>query len=279
MIAVLTDSTCDLPPQEAQRLGIHIIPLTVHMQERELLDWQEVDPDAVYSHMKAGGTARTTPVAVNAFATRYRELLDTHDEVVSIHLSGKLSETVEHARRAAALLNLERRIHVVDSGLACTPLAEAVLAARATLLSGGDPASAVRAAEAVRAQIHAEFSVPSLDYLRRGGRIGRAQAFFGNMLGLRPILGFEGGELKALRRCKVDHAIEDMLDGLRERFGDDALCISVIHAGRDSGRMQALRHAVTSSGLNIKNARMHLMGPVIGAHVGPGTFGFMARPA
>ncbi len=137
MIAVLTDSTCDLPIEEARKLGIHIIPLTVHMQERELLDWQEIDPDDVYSHMKAGGTASTTPVAVAAFATRYRELLDTHDEVVSIHLSGKLSETVNHARRAVALLNMERRIHVVDSGLASTPLAEAALAARTALLSGG----------------------------------------------------------------------------------------------------------------------------------------------
>ncbi|GGO28143.1 DegV family protein [Deinococcus humi] len=279
MIAVLTDSTCDLPIEEARKLGIHIIPLTVHMQERELLDWQEIDPDAVYSHMKAGGTASTTPVAVAAFAARYRELLDTHDEVVSIHLSGKLSETVNHARRAVSLLNMERRIHVVDSGLASTPLAEAALAARTALLSGADPASAVRAAEAVCTQIHAEFSVPSLEYLRRGGRMGRTQAFFGNMLGLRPILGFEGGELKALRRCKVDNAIPDMLSGVREHFGDQPLCISVIHAGRDSGRMQALRHAVTTSGLNVKQARMHLMGPVIGAHVGPGTFGFMARPA
>ncbi|MBB6017674.1 DegV family protein [Deinococcus sp. D7000] len=279
MIAVLTDSTCDLPLEDARKLGVHIIPLTVHMQERDLLDWQEVDPDAVYHHMKSGGTASTTPVAVAAFAARYRELLDTHDEVVSIHLSGKLSETVEHARRAVTLLNMERRIHVVDSGLASSPLAEAVLAARTAILSGGDPASAVQAARAVCDQIHTEFSVLSLDYLRRSGRIGRTQAFFGNALGLRPILGFEGGELKALRRCKADHAIPDMLGGLRARFGDQPLSISVIHAGRDSGRIQALRHAVTTSGLNVKQARMQLMGPVIGAHVGPGTFGFMARPA
>ncbi len=279
MIAVLTDSTCDLPMEEALKLGVHIIPLTVHMQERDLLDWQDIDPDAVYTHMKSGGTATTTPVAVTAFAARYRELLDTHDEVISIHLSGKLSQTVEHARRAAALLKMERRIHVLDSGLASTPLAEAVMAARMAVLNGGDAGSAVQAAEAVCTQIHAEFSVPTLEYLRRGGRIGRAQAFFGNMLGVRPILGFEGGELKPLRRCKSDRAIQDMLDGVRTRFGDQPLCISVIHAGRDSGRMQTLRHAVTTSGLNVKQARMHMLGPVVGAHVGPGTFGFMARPA
>lgn len=279
MIAVLTDSTCDLPPGEARKRGIHIIPLTVRLQERELLDWQEIDPDAVYSHMRAGGTASTAPVAVAAFAARYRELLGTHDEVVSIHLSGRLSETVEHARRAATLLNMERRIHVVDSGLASGPLAEAALAARAAVLSGGDPARAIQAAGAVCAQMHAEFSVASLDYLRRGGRIGRAQALVGNALGLRPVLGFEGGELRALRRCKVEYAIADMLGGLRARFGEQPLCVSVLHAGRDSGRLQALRHAVTTSGLNVRQARMHLMGPVIGAHVGPGAFGFMARPA
>ncbi|MDV6374015.1 DegV family protein [Deinococcus arenicola] len=278
MIAVLTDSTSDLPPQEAHKLGIHVIYQTVQMQGRQMLDWDEVDPEVVYSHMKAGGTASTLPIAVAAFAECYRTLLETHDEIVSIHISGKLSPTVAHARMAARLLKMEERIHVVDSGLASTPLGEAVMDARAALLRGGDATSAVRAAGATRDQILAEFSVPSLDYLRRGGRISRTQAFIGNMLGLRPILGFEDGELKALRRCKVDHATQDMLSGMRERFGQQPLCVSVVHAGRDSGRTQALRLAVISSGLNVKSASMHLMGPAIGAHVGPGTFGIMARP-
>lgn len=278
MIAVLTDSTCDIHPDSARKLGVHVIPLTVCMRDRNLLDWEEIDPEAVYEHMRSGGTATTAPVDVSAFANKYRELLATHEHVVSIHLSGKLSETVNRAREAARAIDQERRIHVIDSQLASTPLAEAVLAARDAVWRGGDHTAAREAVETVRSQIHAEFSVASLEYLRRGGRIGRAQALVGNMLGLRPILQFEEGELKAVRRIKADFAAKDMIDGLRTRFGHVPITVSVVHAGRDTGRLTALRNAIVSSGLNVKKGRVQLLGPVIGAHVGPGTYGFMARP-
>jgi DegV family protein with EDD domain len=276
--AVLTDSTCDLPPEQALKLGLHVIPLTVQLQERRLLDWQEIDPDAVYDHMRTGGTATTAPVAAAAFAERYRQLLATHDGVVSIHLSGKLSETVNNARQAAESLGETGRITVIDSELASTPLAEAALAVRDVLQAGGDGEAARRAVEAMRGQMQAEFSVASLEYLRRGGRIGRAQALVGNMLGVRPILQFDHGELKAVRRIRASQAAEDMLDQLCQKFGREAVSVSIVHAGRDTGRLSAMRQAVTRSGLNVRQGRVQLMGPVIGAHVGPGTYGFLARP-
>ncbi|GGM07257.1 DegV family protein [Deinococcus aerophilus] len=276
--AVLTDSTCDLPPEQALKLGLHVIPLTVQLQERRLLDWQEIDPDAVYDHMRAGGTATTAPVAAAAFAERYRQLLATYEGVVSIHLSGKLSETVNNARQAAESLGETGRITVIDSELASTPLAEAALAVRDVLQAGGDGEAARQAVEAMRGQMQAEFSVASLEYLRRGGRIGRAQALVGNMLGVRPILQFDHGELKAVRRIRANQAAEDMLDQLCQKFGREAVSVSIVHAGRDSGRLSAMRQAVTRSGLNVRQGRVQLMGPVIGAHVGPGTYGFLARP-
>ncbi|THF88339.1 DegV family protein [Deinococcus sp. KSM4-11] len=278
MIAILTDSTCDLPPEHARQLGIHIVPLTVNLRERSLFDWQDVDPDAVYDHMKTGGMATTAPVETEVFTAKYHELLRTHDEVVSIHLSGKLSDTVARARQAAQDMDGGHRIHVIDSGLASTPLAEAVMAAQHSVNAGGRPTDVTEAVERVRRTMSAEFSVPSLEYLRRGGRIGRAQEFMANMLGVRPILQFSDGELKAVRRIKADEAHHDMLEKLRERFGHEAISVTIAHAGRDTGRISALRTAVTSSGLNVRKGRVQLIGPVIGAHVGPGTFGFMACP-
>ncbi|PNY79996.1 DegV family protein [Deinococcus koreensis] len=278
MIAVLTDSTCDLPPDSARQLGIHLLPLTVSLRERRMLDWQEIDPDAVYDHMKTGGMATTAPVEVEAFVRKYEELLQTHDHVVSIHLSGKLSDTVRHAQQAARSLDGRHRIHVVDSELASTPLAEAVMAAQATVQRGGSHLDAVQAVQTVGEEMFAEFSVASLEYLRRGGRIGRAQEFMANMLGVRPILQFSHGELKAVRRIKADQASSDMLEQLRARFGHEPISVTIAHAGRDSGRINALRTAVASSGLNVRKGRVQLIGPVIGAHVGPGTYGFMACP-
>jgi DegV family protein with EDD domain len=278
MIAILTDSTCDLPPDHARQLGIHVVPLTVNLRERRLLDWQDIDPDAVYDHMKTGGMATTAPVEVNAFTQRYRDLLRDHTEVVSIHLSGKLSDTVHRARQAAQALNGGERIRVVDSGLASTPLAEAVMAAQRAVSAGGGATDIERAVVHVRETMSAEFSVASLEYLRRGGRIGRAQEVMANMLGVRPILQFEDGELRAVRRIRAAVAHHDMLEKLRERFGTEPVSVTIAHAGRDTGRISALRTAVASSGLNVRKGRVQLIGPVIGAHVGPGTFGFMACP-
>ncbi|MGM9319613.1 DegV family protein [Deinococcus aquaticus] len=278
MIAVVTDSTCDLHPDSARQLGIQVIPLQVRMNDRTLLDWQEIDPDAVYDHMRAGGSATTTPISADTFAARYRDLLQTHDSILSVHISGMLSETVRNARKAAETLGMTSRIQVVDSELASGPLAEAVMAARDAIWAGADLATAAQAVHTARTLMHSELSVASLEYLRRSGRIGRAQAFIGNILSVRPILNFEHGELKAVRRAKVDQATGEMLTSLRDRFGTKPLSVTIMHAGRDTARINALRDAMTTSGLNVQKGRVQLMGPVIGAHVGPGTYGFTAIP-
>ncbi|GAA0521221.1 DegV family protein [Deinococcus depolymerans] len=278
MIAVVTDSTCDLHPDSARQLGIHVVPLQVQLRERTLLDWQEIDPDAVYDHMRAGGSVTTSPISAETFAARYRELLATHDQILSVHLSGKLSETFRNAQRAAESTGEGRRILVVDSELASGPLAEAVMAARDAVWAGADLQAAAQALHAARARMHSELSVASLDYLRRSGRISRAQAFLGSVLSVRPVLNFENGELKAVRRVRVDQAASDMLANLRTRFGTMPLSVTIMHAGRDAARINALREAMNASGLNVQKGRVQLMGPVIGAHVGPGTYGFTAIP-
>lgn len=278
MIAVLADSTCDLHPDSARQMGIDIIPLHVSMQDRTLLDWQDVDPDAVYDHMRAGGTASTSPVPVASFVEKYRSLLATHDAVVSLHISGKLSDTVRHAQQAAQQLGETGRIQVIDTEFACGPLAELAMVA-AQRAAGGEPLHQVtRAVLDARNSMYGEFSVATLDYLRRSGRINRAQALLGGVLGVRPILAFDRGELKAARRVKVDQAAGDMLSSLKDRFGTTPLSVTIMHAGRDTGRINALRTAMAGSGLNVQRGRVQLMGPVIGAHVGPGTFGFNAMP-
>ncbi|AWT35765.1 hypothetical protein GCM10008956_05210 [Deinococcus arenae] len=278
MIAVLTDSTCDLHPDSAKQLGINIIPLQVSLQQRTLLDWQEIDPDAVYDHMRAGGSASTTPVSVAAFAERYRDLLTSHDAVISLHISGKLSETVRHAQQAAIQLGEAGRIQVIDTEVASGPLAELAIVARDQITAGRELHQVTRAVLEARNSMYAELSVATLDYLRRSGRVSRAQAFLGGMLGVRPILTFERGELKATRRAKVDQAAGDMLGSLKQRFGTTPLSVTIMHAGRDTVRINALRAAMSASGLNVQRGRVQLMGPVIGAHVGPGTYGFNAIP-
>ncbi|KEF35396.1 fatty acid-binding protein DegV [Deinococcus sp. RL] len=278
MLAVVTDSTCDLAPDAARQLGLHLVPLRVLMNGRTLLDWQEVDPDAVYDHQRAGGQVSTEPAPQAAFEQVYRELLATHDAILSLHISGHLSATVTHARQAAQALGAEGRIHILDSGFASIPLAEAVLAAREALDRGGDLAAAKQAVAAVQAEQLAEFTVPTLEYLRRGGRLSRAQEFIGNMLGVRPVLRFDAGRLKPVRRVRGAQATGDILAQLEAHFGREPVAVTIGHAGRDPARIAELRGAVQASRLNVVRGRLQLLGPVIGAHVGPGTYGLMARP-
>ena len=203
MIAVVTDSTSDLPPEQARSLGITVLPLQVLLNDRTLLDWQEIDPDAVYQHQEAGGGVATSPPAVDTFAALYTELLGTYERILSIHISSRLSDTVQHAREAAARLNATDRVVVLDSGLASIGLAEAALRASAALQRGESLESAVQSAELTRSQINVEFTVSSLKYLRQSQRITRAQEMMGNMLSLRPVLTFQQGRLVPVRRVKV----------------------------------------------------------------------------
>lgn len=277
MYALLCDSTCDLPPERAAALGLHVVPLNVLMGGREYLDWENVDPDEVYELQRAGGQVSTEPVATERLRAAYAELLQTHDGVLSVHLSGRLSHTAEHAHRAAKFFG--NRVMVVDSGLASVALSEAVLRAREVMNSGGDLADARAAVRQVASTGHCEFSVPGLEYLRRSGRISRVQEVMGNLARLRPVIGFAEGELKVLRRENAARALPSMIDSLEGRFGREPVAVAVAHAGRNPERLNELRAAMQASKLNIVRGRMQLIGPVIGAHTGPGLYGLMAVPA
>lgn len=278
MLAVVTDSTCDLAPEMARQLGLHVVPLRVLLGGRTLLDWQEVDPDAVYDHQRSGGQVGTEPAPQAAFERVYRELLATHDAVLSLHISGHLSATAAHARQAAQALGAGDRVQILDSGFASLPLAEAALAAREVIGRGGDLAAAKGAVAGVQSGLLAEFTVPTLEYLRRGGRLSRTQEVIGNMLGVRPVLRFDAGRLKPVRRVRAAQATGDILAQLEAQFGREPVAVTIGHAGRDPARIAELRSAVQASRLNVARGRMQLLGPVIGAHVGPGTYGLMARP-
>lgn len=279
MIALLTDSTSDLPFKQAEQLGVQVVPLSVKMQGKTLQDWREVDPDAVYDHQKAGGTVATSPASISSFVATYKQLLETHEQLVSIHISAQLSDTVKHARRAAEELGATDRILVIDSGLASIPLTEAVLVAQQVMQAGGDFARVNAAVRAVRQQGQAEFTVPSLEYLRRGGRISRTQELMGNLMNLRPVLNFQQGALHPVRRVKPEVALQDIIERLEHQFGNTPVSVAVAHAGRDPVKLNVMRQAIGRSSLKVHRGRFQLIGPVIGAHVGPGMYGVSAAPA
>ncbi|ADV67650.1 DegV family protein [Deinococcus maricopensis] len=279
MIAVVTDSTCDLSPAQLQEQGVTVVPLHVQVGDQQFLDWVELDPDDLYRRMEQGQSASTRPPSAETFADIYRQLLTTHQHVVSLHISAQLSETLQHARQAAQHLGAEDRITIIDSGVTTAPLAELVLRAAHTARTTENPRDVVTAVTRARSRMHAEFTVTDLEYLRRGGRLSRAGEFMANLLNIRPVLTFDDGRIVPARRVRGKGATQDMIARMTERFGNTPINVTIAIAGRDKDRINELRLALSNSSLNIAQGRVQLIGAVTGAHVGPGTYGFQAVPA
>lgn len=278
MIAVLTDSTCDLPPAALRDLGIHMLPLGVQLGGRRLRDWTEIQPAQVFQSLEREVRVSTAPIDDSTFRQRYQTLLDHYDGVVSIHISSGISQTVQHARQAVQALSAADRIQVIDSRVSSVLLASAVLAAQKRATRGGTLDEVTQAAHRTLDTQYGEFTVPTLEYLRRGGRINPVQYAVGNLLGVRPVVAFEAGQLKALRRVKPEQAAQDILQTLSERFGWQPVSVAVGLAGHNPQHLARLREQMKRSGLNIRAGRTQQIGAVIGAHTGPGMFAFVAEP-
>lgn len=280
LFSLVTDSTCDLGPAELMRLGVRCLPLTVHLQGQEYRDWADLDPESLYGRMREGHQASTEPPSVEAFVQAYSEALQAGKPVISIHLSGHISQTVEHARAAAEQLGAGDQIRVIDSKTASAGLAEYLLTAVSMRDQGMSVEETAENLAVLGAGMYSEFMVPNLEFLRRGGRLSRTAHLMGNLTGLRPVLGFdEEGRIVPRRRVRVHQAEQQLVQQLQTVAQDRPVAVTVYLAGRDQARLLELQRAVKAARLNLVRGRMQLIGCVIGAHIGPGAYGFLVAPA
>jgi DegV family protein with EDD domain len=277
-VAVVTDTTHYLPRETVAELGVGEVSLYVNDGDRAEREADIVDLTAFYDGLRTTTTLPTTSQpSIGDFLAVYQPLVGGGRDVVSIHISGGISGTVEAARQAAAeLAGAGGHIEVVDSKLACGALGMVVLAASAVARSGADldavAARARKAADATRLW----FAVDTLEYLQRGGRIGPAQAWLGGALKIKPILTFDG-EISPVERVRTSgRAFERMVHYLRVRHDDgaDGWVVQHIQAPDVAERLVA-------SGREIFGREplfVSEIGPVIGAHVGPGLVGVGGVP-
>lgn len=282
-VRVVTDSTCDLPPDLARAHGIQIVPLLVLFGDRVYHDGVDLKPKDFYEQLEKGPAhPRTNPPPRTDFLERYRTLAARKD-LISIHLSEKLSQTVVHARAAAeegmpafqhargpaepAVLRVVDS-HSVSLGLGMLALFAARMARR-----GLEPDLIVERLEAMRGRIHVLFAVNTLEYLARGGRIGKAQAFFGGLLGIKPILGVVNGEVAAVDKVRGGRAAQPRLVELFRERADPSrpVVVSIAHAKAPvwADRLRGL----LAQTFRVSELIVAEMGPVVGTHAGPGTVG------
>ena len=270
-VAIVTDSTADLPAQLVKSRGITVVPLTLHFEGRSLLDGVEIRPSEFYRTLPKATTHPTTSQpSPGRFAETYAELLADHSAVVSIHISEKLSGTYASAVQGAEMTD-PKRVHVIDSQLVSMSLGLITLAA-AEIASQPDATaeSVTERVNAMRDQVQTYFSVATLEFLRRGGRIGRASALLGSVLQVKPVLCIRDGLVTPLERVRTfDRALNRIVELTREVDSGKGLCVIVGHADAEADAERVARELEPVA----ETLMIQPLGPVVGAHAGPGVVG------
>jgi DegV family protein with EDD domain len=281
-VAVVSDTTHYLPEEVVRRHDLRQVSLYVNWDGRTDRESELADYDAFYDHLRtAAQLPSTSQPSVGDFLEVYEPLLEAGDDVLSIHLSGGISGTVRAAEQARDAL-IERgiaagRIAVLDSDTGCAGHGLMAIAAANAARDGADLAGAAEAARRLRESMKLLFAVDTLEYLRRGGRIGAAQAWVGSALKIKPILTIDREIVPVERVRTATRAFERMVDHLQERrdSGADLFFIQHIQARDVAARLAARGREIYGREPEFVSE----IGPVIGAHVGPGLFGVTGLPS
>jgi len=275
-IAIVTDSTADMPPQLASSRSISVVPLTLNFDGRSLLDGVDITPSEFYRKLPHVATHPTTSQpSPGRFAETYTELLANNDAIVSIHISEKLSGTYESARQGAEMTD-PQRVHVVDSGLVSMSLGLVVLGAAVMASKGAEPEAIVTKVESMRPEVQTYFSVATLEFLRRGGRIGLASAMLGSVLQVKPVLCLRDGVVTPLERVRTfDRALNRIVELAKAVDRGHGICVVVGHASAEADAERVGRELEPIA----DTLMIQSLGPVVGAHSGPGVVGVGCYPA
>jgi DegV family protein with EDD domain len=280
-VAVVTDTTHYAPDELIAELGIHQVSLYVNAGGTARREIDITDYDEFYDQLRSATDLPTTSQpSIGDFLEVFTPLADAGHDIVSVHLAGGISGTVESARQAAAELmrsNPQRRVEVIDSRKACGALGFAAFAGVAAARAGGDIDAVAARVQETSDTVKLWFAVDTLEFLRRGGRIGAAQAWMGGALKIKPILTVDG-EITPIERVRTaGRAFERMVEFLRSQQADgaDGWMVQHIQAAEQAERLvEAGREIFGTDPVLVSE-----IGPVIGAHVGPGLLGVGGAPA
>lgn len=279
-VTVVTDSTHYLPAEVLARHGVRVVSLYVQSGDALERESEIVDLDAFYERLRSASDVPTTSQpSVGDFLAAYEPLLAEGHDIVSIHLSGAVSGTHGSALQARDQLverGLGERVAVIDSRSGAAGLGLAAIAAATKARDGASLADVVAHAERAIGQLRIWFCLDTLEYLRRGGRVGGAQAWVGGALRIKPILTVEG-EIKPVERVRTaGRAFDRMVEHLRTMHaeGVDGWLVQHIQAPAEAARLvDEGRELFGTEPLFVSE-----VGPVLGVYLGPGMIGVAGIP-
>jgi DegV family protein with EDD domain len=280
-VALVTDTTQYLPREITDRHGFSLVSLYVNWNGRTDRESELGAYDEFYDFLRSGGELpSTSQPSVGDFLAVYEPLVERGDDVLSIHLSGGISGTVRAAEQARETLieggMAPERMRVLDSTTGCAGHGLMAIAAANAAAGGADLEGAAAAATALREDLRIMFAVDTLEFLRRGGRIGTAQAWIGSALKIKPILSIDS-EIFPVERVRTSgRAVQRLVRELRERReeGCDVFFVQHVQAPDVAERIAEAGREIYGRGPELISE----IGPVIGTHTGPGLIGVCALP-
>ena len=270
-IRIVTDSSCDLPTDLVQQYGITVLPCYVVVDDQTFKDGLEIQADEFYRRLQADGrtptTAQPTP---SDFHEVYSDLIDQGDQIISIHVSSKLSGTLNSAEQAKASLDDSSAVETIDSHLASIPLGLVVLDAAVLASEEQDLHEVAAKIRQTLGLHHGLFALDTLEYLHKGGRIGKARAFMGSVLHVKPILRLQNGEAYPVERPRTRERAMRRLVQLTQELAP-VKRLAVIHS-TDANRMAELKQSLTGI-LPVDQIIESRFGSTLGTYIGPDALG------
>ncbi|MEZ4606477.1 MAG: DegV family protein [Deinococcales bacterium] len=276
MLAIVTDSTCDLRKPKLEELKVERVPLYVNFKGKTHKDWLEITPDEIISGVQAGANLPTTSQpSPQDFADAYKAAIAKGaTEILCLNISSNLSGTYQSA--LAAKEHVKVPVSVFDSRFASLGLGAMVDKAAVMRNSGASLKDIMPVMEHMRDNGTICFTVGTLEFLQKGGRIGRANALLGSLLNIKPVLSLDRGTVVPIGRARGAKKGLKMLVDEVEKYASQhqgKLVAYFVHV-QDQSDVETLRQAIAEAGIEVEDKGSFEMGAVIACHTGPHTYGF-----
>ena len=266
-VAIVTDSVSDISPKIAKKLNITVVPLTVIFGTDQYLDGIELSNSEFFKKLETDPNhPSTSQPSPEAFAKVYEKLLKEGYEILSVHVSAKLSGTINSAEQAIKSLDT-KKIKIVDTGTASMAQGLVAMSAARAAINAKSLDELADMAETTAKKTNVYVAMDTMEFLKRGGRIGKARAMLGSILNIKPIITTDNGEIVPHSRARtIKKAISSMINDMGDK--DQIVEVAVLHSTTPDLAKDVLTQ-IDAQNLN-NPATITEIGPVVGTHAGPG---------
>ena len=278
MVKIISDSTCDLSVELLKQYDIDIIPLHIHLGDKEYKDGVDITPDEIYAWSDQNKTTpKTSAISITEAMEAFQVYTEQQKEIISFSISNEMSATGAVMCMAAQELEKEDTIHVINSANLSTGVGLLVLEAAVMEKEGKSATEIVERIEALKEKVRASFVVDTLTYLHRGGRCSSVEALAGGVLKMHPRIAVENGKMGAGKKYRgkmpavIMSYVKDMEEDLKQAKKDR---VFITHSGCDAEIIEMVRNYLEELHV-FEEIHVTRAGSVISSHCGPGTLGVL----